>query len=93
MFVCFFVFLNKNEITSYLDCIERNLCLSPGEVNCWIVKGNGDRLLQRPSVPLQTAGKLDGVHVNLLTGTSIQRGGSAPLPAEERVRKNTGIIR
>lgn len=42
-------------------------------------KGNGNRLLQRPSVPLQTAGKLDGVHVNLLTGTNIQRRSSSPL--------------
>lgn len=46
-------------------------------------KGNGNRLLQRPSVPLQTAGKLDGVHVNLLTGTNIQRRSSAPLSAGE----------
>lgn len=47
-------------------------------------KGNGNRLLQRPSVPLQTAGKLDGIHVNLLTGTNIQRRNSSPLSGGRR---------
>lgn len=53
-------------------------------------KGNGNRLLQRPSVPLQTAGKLDGVHENLLTGTNIQRKSSSPLSAREEEVSDPG---
>lgn len=46
-------------------------------------KGNGNRLLQRLSVPLHTAGKLDDIHVNLLIGMSMQEGGGSALPARE----------
>lgn len=41
---------------------------------------------------LQTAGKLDAVHMNLLTGTNIQRRSSAPLSAVEEARENVGVI-
>lgn len=62
--------------------------MSPSEVNCRVVKEMAAYHCRDLLFALQTAGKLEAVHVNLLTGTNMQRRSSAPLSeVEEEVRE------